>query len=149
MGGLLVATVLTILFLPALYALCFRRSLDTSGAEAPPQESKIVMWIRKMAQRATAAMRGVLPRPRAHAAVLMAALVLAAMAGGALAAEQGTAAERRACMPDAIRHCGDLIPDVRRIVACLRAKLPELTAECRIVMAGPAETEHVDVARRQ
>ena len=34
MGGLLVATVLTILFLPALYALAFRRSLDTSGAEA-------------------------------------------------------------------------------------------------------------------
>jgi predicted RND superfamily exporter protein len=31
MGGLLVATVLTILFLPALYALWFRRSLDASA----------------------------------------------------------------------------------------------------------------------
>lgn len=33
MGGLFVATVLTILFLPALYALWFRRSLDASTAE--------------------------------------------------------------------------------------------------------------------
>src|SRR5262249_36175486 len=32
MGGLLVATVLTLLFLPALYALWFRRSLDASSS---------------------------------------------------------------------------------------------------------------------
>jgi multidrug efflux pump subunit AcrB len=32
MGGLLVATILTLLFLPALYALWFRRSLDAPGA---------------------------------------------------------------------------------------------------------------------
>jgi multidrug efflux pump len=36
MGGLLVATALTLLFLPALYALWFRRSLDARGA---PQET--------------------------------------------------------------------------------------------------------------
>jgi len=35
MGGLLVATVLTILFLPALYALAFSRSLDASTTAAP------------------------------------------------------------------------------------------------------------------
>ena len=34
MGGLLVATALTILFLPALYALWFRRSLDAGGGSA-------------------------------------------------------------------------------------------------------------------
>jgi multidrug efflux pump subunit AcrB len=38
MGGLLIATVLTILFLPALYALWFRRSLDADAAVAPPAE---------------------------------------------------------------------------------------------------------------
>jgi multidrug efflux pump subunit AcrB len=38
MGGLLVATALTLLFLPALYALWFRRSLDASGPETS-QES--------------------------------------------------------------------------------------------------------------
>jgi multidrug efflux pump subunit AcrB len=69
MGGLLVATVLTILFLPALYALAFRRSLDTSGAEASPRESKIGMWIRKMAARAAASVRGVLMRPKPGDAV--------------------------------------------------------------------------------
>ncbi len=37
MGGLFVATVLTILFLPALYALWFRRSLDKSDAETPEE----------------------------------------------------------------------------------------------------------------
>jgi Cu/Ag efflux pump CusA len=35
MGGLFVATFLTVLFLPALYALWFRRSLDARIAEAP------------------------------------------------------------------------------------------------------------------
>jgi multidrug efflux pump len=78
MGGLLVATALTILFLPALYALCFRHSLDASGAEASgeesPHEGKIGMWIRKTAARLAATARGVLPRPKAHAAVLVAAL---------------------------------------------------------------------------
>jgi multidrug efflux pump subunit AcrB len=39
MGGLLVATALTILFLPALYALCFRRSLDASGATVSQETS--------------------------------------------------------------------------------------------------------------
>jgi hypothetical protein len=40
MGGLLVATALTILFLPALYALWFRRSLDVSGCETLHEESR-------------------------------------------------------------------------------------------------------------
>jgi len=35
MGGLFVATFLTVLFLPALYALWFRRSLDKRLNEAP------------------------------------------------------------------------------------------------------------------
>ena len=33
MGGLFVATFLTLLFLPALYALWFRKSLDARGVE--------------------------------------------------------------------------------------------------------------------
>jgi multidrug efflux pump subunit AcrB len=39
MGGLFVATFLTVLFLPALYALWFRRRLDERGAGAPPAEA--------------------------------------------------------------------------------------------------------------
>ena len=35
MGGLFVATFLTILFLPALYALWFRRNLETRLGDVP------------------------------------------------------------------------------------------------------------------
>jgi hypothetical protein len=38
MGGLFVATFLTLLFLPALYALWFRRSLDERGAVPEPAQ---------------------------------------------------------------------------------------------------------------
>jgi multidrug efflux pump len=43
MGGLFVATFLTLLFLPALYALWFRRSLDARGASeaAPTVEAEL------------------------------------------------------------------------------------------------------------
>jgi multidrug efflux pump len=40
MGGLFVATFLTLLFLPALYALWFRRSLDQRVAEPAPAEMR-------------------------------------------------------------------------------------------------------------
>ena len=36
MGGLFVATFLTLLYLPGLYALWFRKSLDESGVDAKP-----------------------------------------------------------------------------------------------------------------
>jgi multidrug efflux pump len=35
MGGLFVATFLTLLFLPSLYALWYRKRLDERGGEAP------------------------------------------------------------------------------------------------------------------
>jgi hypothetical protein len=38
-GGLLVATVLTLLFLPALYALAFRKRLTAGGAAQPTTPS--------------------------------------------------------------------------------------------------------------
>ena len=36
MGGLFVATFLTLLYLPGLYALWFRKSLEESGASEQP-----------------------------------------------------------------------------------------------------------------
>jgi hypothetical protein len=36
MGGLFVATFLTLLYLPGLYALWFRKSLEESGPEVQP-----------------------------------------------------------------------------------------------------------------
>jgi multidrug efflux pump subunit AcrB len=41
MGGLFVATFLTLLFLPALYALWFRRSLDERGGVAAPEPAPV------------------------------------------------------------------------------------------------------------
>jgi hypothetical protein len=55
----------------------------------------------------------------------------------ATAAAQGTPQQRAACMDDAYRFCGSVIPDVRRIEACLQRKLAQLTAACRAQFAPP------------
>lgn len=51
---------------------------------------------------------------------------------GALA--QGTAQEQDACRPDVFRLCSSYIPDVNNIVACLRAREPQLSPACHDVM---------------
>jgi hypothetical protein len=60
--------------------------------------------------------------------------LLALGTGGAIA--QGTDAERQACTPDAMRLCGDAIPDVGRVTACMKAKSSQLSPECRAAMRG-------------
>jgi hypothetical protein len=60
-------------------------------------------------------------------------------AGGANA--QGSDAERQACTPDAMRLCGDAIPDVVKVTACMKAKYSQLSAPCRAVMAGGRKGE--------
>jgi len=49
---------------------------------------------------------------------------------------QGTEAQRQACTPDAMRLCGQFIPDAGMISACLRAQKPNLTPDCRAVFEG-------------
>jgi hypothetical protein len=46
---------------------------------------------------------------------------------------RGTMDQQMACTPDVWRLCGDQIPDVNRIVACLRANTPQLSEPCRAV----------------
>ena len=46
---------------------------------------------------------------------------------------QGTMEQQMACTPDVWRLCGAAIPDVDRIVACLRSNAPQLSAGCRAV----------------
>jgi hypothetical protein len=53
---------------------------------------------------------------------------------GAIA--QGTDAERQFCTPDAMRLCGDAIPDVAKVTACMKAKSSQLSPECRAAMRG-------------
>jgi hypothetical protein len=46
---------------------------------------------------------------------------------------RGTWEQQRACTPDVWRLCGAQIPDVDRIVACLRRNTPQLSDRCRAV----------------
>ena len=46
---------------------------------------------------------------------------------------RGTAEQQMACTPDVWRLCGAQIPDVDRIVACLRRNTPQLSEPCRAV----------------
>jgi hypothetical protein len=62
--------------------------------------------------------------------ITMAALLFAA--SSALAQEnRGTDQQRVACTPDVLRLCSSEIPDVDRIVACLRREKSQLSAGCR------------------
>ena len=44
-----------------------------------------------------------------------------------------TASERAACRSDVFRLCAEEIPNVRRIVACMRAQRVRLSSACRPV----------------
>ena len=43
---------------------------------------------------------------------------------------------RQACTPDAMRLCGDVVPDVPKVTACMKAKHAQLSPECRAAMAA-------------
>ena len=46
---------------------------------------------------------------------------------------RGTVEQQVACTPDVFRLCGEQIPDVNRIVACLRQNTSQLSGRCRAV----------------
>jgi hypothetical protein len=58
---------------------------------------------------------------------------LALMLAPLPAAAQGTPEQRAACEGDAMRLCGDFVPDVQRITACMNQKRRYLSARCRAV----------------
>jgi hypothetical protein len=60
---------------------------------------------------------------------------------GVIAQEnRGTFEQQMACTPDVWRLCGSAIPDVNRIVACLRSNTPQLSAPCRAVFESSDST---------
>lgn len=67
----------------------------------------------------------------------------------AFAQQRGTEAEREACTPDAMRLCGQFIPDSGRIESCLRAAGPRLSPACYAVFNPPQERSQPRSARRQ
>ena len=78
---------------------------------------------------------------RTTSKIISAALIVFTLgAGEALA--QATRAQEEACQPDVFRLCGSDIPDVGRIVACLRGNESRLSAACHQVMfAEPTVSE--------
>jgi hypothetical protein len=57
------------------------------------------------------------------------------------AAAQGTPEQRQACQPDALRLCGDFVPDVDRITACMIKNRIRLSPACRAVFSTPSRKE--------
>src|SRR5712691_13153023 len=53
---------------------------------------------------------------------------------------RGTMEQQMACTPDVFRLCGGQIPDVNRIVACLRQNTPQLSGPCRAVFETSANS---------
>jgi hypothetical protein len=72
-------------------------------------------------------------------AVLFAALSIMGQNGAF--AQQGTPEQQAACQPDVMRLCGNFIPDVDRIVACLKYNEPNLNPACHDVMFPYAPEE--------
>ena len=62
-----------------------------------------------------------------------------------------TPEQQQACTPDAMRLCGEYVPDVERITACMIARKSQLSPECRqFFRPGPEPEEIADepVARK-
>jgi hypothetical protein len=84
-----------------------------------------------------------------HGVVLFSGILAGCIAAGAHAEEyRGTFAQRMACTPDVFRLCGSEIPDVGRIVACLRQNQTQLGGPCRAVFESNAEATGDDIAAR-
>ena len=65
--------------------------------------------------------------------VLTCALSIAATGAAWSQEYRGTWEQQMACTPDVWRLCSDQIPDVSRIVSCLRQNTPQLSNGCRAV----------------
>ena len=69
---------------------------------------------------------------------LAAALLLIGMSAMGItdAAAQGSPEARQACTPDAMRLCSEFTSDVSQTTKCMMAKRGQLSAACRMAMAG-------------
>jgi len=74
---------------------------------------------------------------RKHRIFLGLAVLLTSLSGSGIVAfaqeYRGTMEQQMACTPDVFRFCGAAIPDVNRIVHCLRQNAPQLSNGCRAV----------------
>lgn len=47
-----------------------------------------------------------------------------------------SAADKAACMPDALKLCRDAVPNVQRVLLCFDQNRDKLSSGCRAVLAG-------------
>ena len=77
--------------------------------------------------------------------VLSLAIAIGGAAGAIVPASsqeyRGTWEQQMACTPDVWRLCSDMVPDVGRIVACLRQNTPQLSNGCRAVFESQANAQ--------
>jgi hypothetical protein len=50
--------------------------------------------------------------------------------------QQGTPEERAACSPDVRKFCGSDLQDTMRVLACLQANRPKISAACNRVLVS-------------
>jgi len=61
---------------------------------------------------------------------------------------RGTASQQAACTSDVFRLCWNEIPDVGRIVSCLKRERPRLSAPCRMVFQPRSYSIRVAAKKR-
>jgi hypothetical protein len=80
--------------------------------------------------------------PRIVLSLALAIGSVGALQSAAFAQEyQGTWEQQMACTPDVWRLCGEQVPDVGRIVACLRQNTRQLSNNCRAVFESQANAQ--------
>ena len=71
---------------------------------------------------------------------LLVCVCLAALCPAALASAEDAvkvkAADKAACMPDAIRLCRDALPNVRGVLMCFSLNRDKISARCNTVLAS-------------
>jgi hypothetical protein len=87
-----------------------------------------------MAIRETLA--GIVTRGKLQGAIVLVAAALLGASGASAQEYRGTAEQQQACMGDVFRLCWSEIPDVGRIVGCLKRERPRLSEGCRAVFGG-------------
>ena len=80
----------------------------------------------------TSAVKFAVARPRTLVSI---ALLMVALCSAAAQAQEnrGTAEQRAACAPDALRLCLTSIPDATKVEKCLRQRKSDLSSRCRSV----------------
>ncbi|MBR1266314.1 hypothetical protein JQ629_02210 [Bradyrhizobium sp. AUGA SZCCT0222] len=86
--------------------------------------------------------------PRIGLSLALAIGSVGALQSTAFAQEyRGTWEQQMACTPDVWRLCSDQVPDVSRIVTCLRQNTPQLSNNCRAVFESQANAQQPPAGR--